>query len=194
MKKFTFLMVGVVMLAGCNQSANTTTDAPEEVEVVEESILPEEGMIEDSGSAYSMLMSGSVVSVPETNPPIVVEFGPDSGDTVEYNDGVQRGTVTVMPAYVMEIDGGNLAAVMAFNSGGSGEFMYLMAMEYSEANYSSAASVSLGDRIDMKEMSVEGNVVTVRFMQHGADQAMAEESTEEVTKTYDYEDGVWVEM
>lgn len=106
----------------------------------------------------------------------------------ESDDGVVRGTVVALEDYITFVNGDQYLMPFAVNSGGSGEFVYL-GLFMAEVSYDDTVqlvhqdSTSLGDRIDMQSIETipdRPNWANVFYLEHGADQAMAEAPNEQV--------------
>lgn len=82
------------------------------------------------------------------------------------------------------------AAVILTQTGtGAGIFTYVAAYLSGPVNYSGSNTIFLGDRIDIREVSVNGNAITISFMARGENESLAAEPTVLTEKTVFYRNG-----
>ena len=85
------------------------------------------------------------------------------------------------------------AVVLATSGGGSGTFITLEAVINDQGRPNHVASASLGDRVEMKSISIESGVITVDIVTHGPDDPMCCPSLE-VTQEYELQGDTLVEL
>ena len=144
-----------------------------------------------TSAAFSTLMTGMTIAVPDTN--FTVHMSAETGKTVEYGDFPNNpqdgyGTVTILPTFVAAFDKNQYIAIVAINSGGSGEMFYLAAFERRANGYFMTSAKQLGDRIQMKEIAVQNGRIYVFYMDHGPTQAMVDAPNTPVKKQFVYKD------
>ena len=83
------------------------------------------------------------------------------------------------------------AVVLVINPGGSGTFYELAAILNQDGKPSHAASAALGDRIQIKQMTIKDGEITVRLVTQGPNDPMSR-PTLEVTRRYKLDTGVLV--
>lgn len=143
-------------------------------------------------SLRETLLTDATVTIPELDPVTTVKL---TGQTTEFSvpgsvEGAPGGTVTVVGEAVG--DQNTLYSIVAVNTGGSGEFFYLMAFEDSPDGYISKGSTPLGDRIQVQNLAFTApNTLTVSYLMHGPDQAMVDAPNVSVTDVYTYENDVF---
>jgi hypothetical protein len=80
-------------------------------------------------------------------------------------------------------DGNNDAAVIYFsNGGGSGCFFELAAMENQNGKPVQVASVELGDRPEVKSISIKGGKIILKMVVHGPNDSMARPTVKQTRK------------
>lgn len=146
------------------------------------------------------LMTAASVTIPETD--IAVVLG---GKTTEYGDfgndvAAPFGTVTFgdiampYPYYPDETGGPDAVTTLAINTGGSGEFVYLAVFTPGESMWQMVDMVGLGDRVDVKDLKVVGEEITVVYNEHDTGQAMADIPAKEVVRRFSVQNDKIVEM
>jgi RNA polymerase sigma factor (sigma-70 family) len=83
------------------------------------------------------------------------------------------------------------AAVLVINTGGSGTFYELAAILSQDGKPSHAASAALGDRVQIKQMTIKNGEISVRLVTQGPNDPMSN-PTLEVTRRYRLDGGVLV--
>jgi hypothetical protein len=88
--------------------------------------------------------------------------------------GASRPRVSLLPELVaygdLNGDGRNEAVVLlASDSGGSGTFLYLAAVEARDGAPSNLATTLLGDRVQVKAITIDGGRILVDSLSHAAD-------------------------
>jgi heat shock protein HslJ len=104
--------------------------------------------------------------------------------------GASRPTVTFTDAYDLDdLNGDGLddaVVVLVENSGGSGNFRYLAVVLNRDGNPENVATQSLGDRVQIQSVTIDGTEITVKAVAHGPDDPMCC-PTQEVTLTYSFD-------
>jgi len=142
-------------------------------------------------SASQKLFTNATLTIPETT--ILVDFSSEVGSVAQYTDGeaefAEHGTVTLFKDHVESVADEELVAFFAVDRGGSGTEIYLAVFTPGENSYQMKGSVFLGDRVEIDSLNVDDDdTITVAYREHGADQAMAEEPTTVVEKTFTYQE------
>lgn len=103
-----------------------------------------------------------------------------------YEDGAERGVVTIDSQKIVSLDGNNYASILTLSNQGSGQFYYLILSEYDEFRQRliTKDSVLLGDRVDVLHLEGEQRNVVVTFLEHDKNQALAEPPSKQVNRTY----------
>ena len=187
--KSLLLVIPAVILMGCIK-APTSNDV--DTSTTEEVAVETTPSADNLKEPTSKLMIVATIAVPETSN-VLVDISNETGTTVEYEDGEESGTVTLIDKYTKSVDKSDYVAILAINRGGSGEEFYLATFQPGENSNRMSDSVYLGDRLDMVDVSVTGDDVIVYYMEHGENQAMAEEPNVKVAKSYTYSDGKLLE-
>ena len=130
-------------------------------------------------------------TIPESTTTVNINL--ETGYTVEYTEGegeyVEHGVVTFLKDFVEPITDKDYVTIVAVDRGGSGTEIYLTIFTLGETGNQSIATVFLGDRVKIDSLSVGvDNKITVTYKQHGENQAMAEEPTIVVEKTFSYQE------
>ena len=190
-----YVLIGaVVLVVGFFAYRYFTADDLPTKDVVNDVVVkPKDTVVEKDDkelSALEKLLISATLTVPETN--VIVTITNDGGKIADYQDGEEKGLVTI-PGFVKSINDDEFIAIVAVNRGGSSEEMYLAGFQPGEASNQMSASEFLGDRVLIKDITVTGNTVTVSYMAYGPDQAMADVPNVKVTKTYTYDAGNLVE-
>ncbi|WP_428774155.1 hypothetical protein [Vibrio sp.] len=94
-----------------------------------------------------------------------------------YDDGVERGTVSVLTDTIRPLDPQRSVAIMVVSNQGSGAFYYLSLFRFDDSvkRIVLADSQLLGDRIAIEQLTTDGNQIQIRYKKHGPDQAYSEE-------------------
>ena len=96
-----------------------------------------------------------------------------------------EGTVTLGDHYA--IIGNTYFTTATYNYGGSGFFVYLVAIqEQPKGGWEMKDDLELGDRVKVTGIKAEGSTVRAFYLRHAEGQAMAEEPTEKVERVIDY--------
>lgn len=137
------------------------------------------------------LLGNVSLTIPEST--TVVNFDLENSDSVVYEEGegefVEHGSVKIYKNHITPLSNNEYASFMAVDRGGSGTEIYLVVFAPENEDYIMIASVFLGDRVVVKSLSVsDANDISVSFMEHGRDQAMAEEPSVLIEKTFMYEE------
>jgi hypothetical protein len=85
-----------------------------------------------------------------------------------------------------DLDGNGVddaAAILAANSGGSGVFVYLVAVINDRGTPRHVASAALGDRVQIKSISIQSGEIGLSMITHGPNDPMCC-PTQEVTRTF----------
>lgn len=108
-----------------------------------------------------------------------------------YRSGDRAASIT---ARNVNQDGTRAVAILVDNPGGSGLFYYLVGAMRSDGKDMYSTPVLLGDRIKIVSVSVDdpqtedNGIITVTYLDRPQDAPMADSPTEEVTRTYAFED------
>jgi uncharacterized lipoprotein NlpE involved in copper resistance len=100
--------------------------------------------------------------------------------------GASRPTVTLANYAFGQLNEDSIAdaaVILVENSGGSGSFYYLAAMVSQEGGFANAATTLLGDRLQVRSLSVDDGEITLQTITHGPDDPMCC-PTLELTFTY----------
>jgi hypothetical protein len=89
-------------------------------------------------------------------------------------DGVVEGTLVAQDDFVSDLINGRRAVPIVVSQGGSGEFYYLAILEDDGTTMRHIASVPLGDRIRVTEITNNGTQVTLTYLVYDRGQAFAE--------------------
>jgi hypothetical protein len=127
-----------------------------------------------SDSELSMLLEEAAVTLPSFDS-VAVQLQSGRGE-VELDDGtiVLRATLTDWRA-IVDIDGDgspDAVAVVMSHAGGTGTFMELAVFALNGRRWIWRGSVSLGDRVSVRVLAVEGDTVLVRMVTHGPEDPM----------------------
>jgi hypothetical protein len=144
-----------------------------------------QGKISANQWLSEMLMKSNTMNVPEVTPAVEVSM---SKKTTEF----EGGTVTLGDMYSGDKE--HIFTTVAVSTGGTGEFIYLVAFDHDNDTYKMTASVPLGDRVVVDSLMAEGSIVTVSYRTHGEDQPMAEEPNLKMLMKFMYADGKLTEV
>jgi hypothetical protein len=81
------------------------------------------------------------------------------------------------------------AMILRADPGGSGTFFYLAVVLNEQGKPRAAASVFIGDRIQVQSLHIERGMIKVAFLDHGPAQPLASPPTVQSEQTYEYRDG-----
>lgn len=97
-----------------------------------------------------------------------------------YDDGAERGQVTVSTKWLTFVDTNQYVSVMTVSNQGSGVFYYLATFRYDvqRKRMVLANSLLIGDRILIDQLQFQESQLTLNYQQHGENQAMAEQPSE----------------
>lgn len=155
---------------------------------------------------------------PSTTSPSTVELGRDAlrnatfkdilGEAVTLVDGQYEGdpfvaggasrpTITLLPETIAygDLDGdGRLdaAVVLVSDSGGSGTFVYLAAVESRDGTPLNVATTLLGDRDQVRSLTIDDGRLLVKLLSHAADDPACCPSLE-TTRTFRLREGQLVD-
>lgn len=107
-----------------------------------------------------------------------------------------RVNVTFVPQYtaVGELNGQQAAAViLATNTGGSGVFVDLAVVVEQDGQWVNVAATMLGDRVDVRSLTIEGNQIVVEMVTQGPGEPMCC-GTQVVVQTYELQDDQLVQI
>ena len=109
----------------------------------------------------------------------------------EEKAGVGKGTLVALDNFTTEVVEGRQAVPLIVNFVGRGEFYYLAVLETADNGSSTKHILSLpiGDRIKIKDVKNDGTLVSVTYLEHAREQAMAEIPVIETTAIYDLVNG-----
>ncbi|MDP3763530.1 MAG: hypothetical protein Q8Q92_02675 [bacterium] len=83
--------------------------------------------------------------------------------------------------------------LLARYGGGSGTFIYLAAFVSGPINYKGSKAIFIGDRIAPQSISLNGDIVTLEYLDRGPDDAFVVEPTILTTKQFIYKNGEFAE-
>ncbi len=110
--------------------------------------------------------------------------------------GASRPTVLFIEPYALgDLNGDkaeDAAVLLVENSGGSGSFVYLAAVLNQDGQPENAATTLLGDRAQVKSLSIADGQITVTLVTHGPNDPMCC-PTQEETRVYRLESGQLVQ-
>ncbi|MCG9647822.1 hypothetical protein L1D24_04470 [Vibrio brasiliensis] len=108
------------------------------------------------------------------NPPIA---------TGSYEDGAERGTVSVNTTQMVKLDDTTYAVVLSVSNQGSGVFYYLAVSKYDQFRQRMVVKQSalLGDRVKVTELTAVDKMITIKPLEREAGQSMAEEPSQITT-------------
>jgi len=100
-----------------------------------------------------------------------------------YEDGAERGEVSINTDFIVQINATTYVSPLVVSNQGSGVFHYLIVSKYDEFRQRlvTKGSAFLGDRVRIKDISVNENQVTVKLLQRDEHQAMSEEPSQLTT-------------
>ena len=141
------------------------------------------GLGDNSPAAFSP--EGLRITVPNLSQPTVVTLtsAEVTTDTNRYvgsfhvEDTGLQGAVAAIDTLRTPLHSDAILMPFAVNYGGSGTFVYLGLFEATEAGYMHIESLGIGDRIEIEDIAVNGQDVTIDYLAHGPQQALAEEPT-----------------
>lgn len=176
------IVVGAYSFKSTNKKSMTDNKAPAKISANE--------------WLQGLLLSGNTITVPGVTPAMEIalqqkttEFGDEENNNP---DTMRQGTVTI--GDILTGDQEHIFTTLAINTGGSGEFFYLVAFDSTDMGYKMTSSVPLDDRIVIEILSVEGDVVSISYRTHGPDQAMVDNPNVQVEKKFKYMDGTLSEL
>lgn len=85
---------------------------------------------------------------------------------------------------------GDAAVILGYNGGGSGYFVHLVAMINKSGRAAQGDSYDLGDRVEVKDVKIANQKVTVTMMDHAPDEGLAMASLKKVL-TFQLNKGRW---
>jgi hypothetical protein len=144
-----------------------------------------ESKISASQWLSEMLMKSNTMNVPEVTPAVEVSL---NKKTTEF----EGGTVTLGDQFTGDKD--HIFTTVAVSTGGTGEFIYLVAFDHEDDTYKMTSSVPLGDRVAVDSLMADGSIVSISYRTHGEDQPMAEEPNMKMDMKYMYENGTLTEV
>jgi hypothetical protein len=150
-----------------------------------ENMYSSDSKISASQWLSEMLMKSNSMNVPEVTPEVEVSL---SKKTTEFDGG----TVTLGDKFAGDKD--HIFTTVAVSTGGTGEFIYLVAFDHEDDTYKMTSSVPLGDRVAVDALMADGSTVSISYRTHGEDQPMAEEPNMKMDKKYTYMDGAFTEV
>lgn len=132
-----------------------------------------------------MLMKSNSMNVPEVTPEVQVSL---NKKTTEF----EGGTITLGDKFTGDKE--HIFTTVAVSTGGTGEFIYLVAFDKMEDTYKMSSFVPLGDRVAVDSLMADGSTVSVSYRTHGEDQPMAEEPDMKMDMKYTYMNGTFTEV
>ena len=85
------------------------------------------------------------------------------------------------------------ALLLTQYGGGSGTFIYVAAFISGPVTYRGSEAIFIGDRIEPQSISINGGVITVKYLDRRADDAFAVEPTIPMSKQFVYKNGEFQE-
>lgn len=143
----------------------------------------------------AQLLSAAYVEVPGVEPRTVVRL---AGDVTEYGDFTNEpeepfGDIALGPVVLGNQD--LMFTTLTINTGGTGNFAYVVAFVPGSNGYQLSGYEGLEDRVIIESFSLsEGNIVTVDYLEHGPNQAMAERPNQKVNLKLRYENGKFTKI
>ncbi len=138
-----------------------------------------------------------LASVPKVFVPIANKTISLTGSTTQFGsvDEPNESFGTVTLGELVAEHNEMIFTTIAANYGGSGEFFYLVAFVPTASGYQSAGYTSIGDRVDIEKLTVnDDGVITLDYLDHSADQAMADAPNVKVERMYRYENNEFVQV
>ncbi|MDR9827414.1 hypothetical protein RCJ22_17550 [Vibrio sp. FNV 38] len=107
--------------------------------------------------------------------------------TGQYDSGAERGTVTLYKTPQLEFDfklGKGFVVLASVSNQGSGHFYYLVSfgLDSQRTRLVALDNYFLGDRVKMTAMDNEVGHISIKFLTHAIEQAMAEEPQQKMEK------------
>lgn len=209
----TFTITLLLFLAACNG----TRSAANQSEVTPAVIMESPSVPMDSSAVVTPALEMTAEPQP-TTPTSTAELSRDALRNATYNDilgeavtlvdgqyegepfvagGVSRPVVTLLPETIAygDLDGdGRLdaAVVLASDSGGSGTFIYLAAVESRDGAPLNVATTLLGDRDQVRSLTIDGGRLLVNLLSHAPDDPACCPSQETI-RTFRLRNGVLVD-
>lgn len=149
----------------------------------------------ESNGLRAQLLSAAYVEVPGVEPRTVVRL---AGDVTEYGDFTNEpeepfGDIALGPVVLGSQD--LMFTTLTINTGGTGNFTYVVAFVPGSNGYQVSGYEWLEDRVIVENFSLsEGNIVTVDYLQHGPNQAMAERPNQKVNLRLRYDEGKFTKI
>ena len=85
------------------------------------------------------------------------------------------------------------AVILIQSGGGSGVFIYLAGYISGPVTYKGTNVIFIGDRITPQSISIEGQTITVNYLDRKSDEPFAAEPTVPTTKSFEYRGGILIE-
>ena len=110
-----------------------------------------------------------------------------------YKSADQQETATIINSSTNPVRN-RAAAIVVDNPGGSGTFYYIYGAMSKAGRETYSQPVQLGDRIKIESVTVDdpqaedNGMITVKYLDHTADEAMADAPTQEVTAQFAFQD------
>ena len=100
-----------------------------------------------------------------------------------YEEGAERGEVSIETRFITQVNETTYVSPLVVSNQGSGVFYYLIISTYDEFRQRmvTKGSAFLGDRVRIKDISINENQVTVKLLQRDEHQAMSEEPSQLTT-------------
>lgn len=135
----------------------------------------------------SEVLLGASLQVPAASASVAV-----SKDTVDFRDGLTRGTVTLGDTFAGQktATGYDVLAVVNVNSGGSGTQQYLVSYVVRGEQKTQTGSYFIGDRVDVESISLMSatekgsSTVVVNYLDRRPEEPMVAAPTVESTVTF----------
>ncbi len=172
MKKIFITVIAAIVLislilAGCAQSSTSG-------EITEADLANLEYQIDITPSGVAQLQNGSYSE----------EAAPGSASKIEV-----RLTQYIAYGDLNSNETEDASVILLSDGGGSGLFYYVAAVMNEDEGLKSTNSLFLGDRIEMKTISIDSGLIKVEYLDRTLEQAYTDKPTVEVTKTFEVRDG-----
>lgn len=145
------------------------------------------GVTQVDQMSLSEVLLGATLQVPEASSSVVL-----SAETVDFRDGMTRGTVTLGDVFAAQktMTGYDVLAVVNVNSGGSGTDQYLVSYVVMGDQKTHTGSYLIGDRIDVESISIVSgtekgsSTVVVNYLDRKPEDPMVVAPSVESTLTF----------
>lgn len=184
------LLLGAACAGSGSQVPPTATGEPA-------ATMPPESTPTAVDTVLSLEALGNATYQGISDQPVTLIGGRFEGPPFE-EGGASRPVITMLAEQIALGDlngdeGEEAAVVLASNSGGSGTFVYLSAVESAGGGLVNAATTLLGDRVQVSALTIEDGQILVTLLSHGAaDPACC--PTLETTRIYELQGDQLIEV